>query len=255
MAPNGFMRLAAVLALILASSGPRLAIADECDERYFSPEDQDQSYPLARASVEFARTLRMAKSGDVRAQSSLAASYESGYLVSRCRDKAAFWYGKAAASGDADARKWVGNYEVLEALRNGPECAGPHCGIEAGPTYVAVLYANGNRNNHYFAPVTINGHTVEGMIDTGASVLAMSIETAKQLGLDASEGKLGKGTTANGQVTTVNVILPLVDVAGIKLHNVRASVGITGTMLIGMSFLSRLDMAMASGKLTLALRE
>ncbi len=119
---------------------------------------------------------------------------------------------------------------------------------------MAVLYASSSKNDHFFAPVTINGRTAQGLIDTGATTVAMSAEMAKTFGISADKGQSGQSSTANGNITTTHVTVPLIDVAGIKLRNVPVSIGISGDILIGMSFLSRVDVAMGSGTLTMTKR-
>lgn len=229
---------------------------DDCDGKFFAESDNNDENPLTRPTKAFTALYKAARSGDATAQRSLAVAYETGYLVSRCEEKALHWYDKAASAGDDVARKWMSQHKTFAAMRSGPECAGDHCfGPGSEENRVAVLYASPNRRDHYFAPLTINGHTVEGIIDTGASTIAMSAETARQLGIDIAGGKLGRSSTASGTITTTSIVVPLVDIAGIRLRNVPVSVGITGMPLIGMSFLSRVNITMASGQLTMSKRQ
>lgn len=238
---------AAILAFLL----PGTATGAECADRYFAPEDEQGETALPRPHRELARTLEQARSGDGAAQRSLAVFYEAGYLVSRCGTKAEHWYRKAALAGDDQAKAWVRRHDSLERLGAGPECAGPHCfGGNAAEYRVATFFVG--PGGHYFAPVTINGITVNGLIDTGASTLAMSEETARRLGIDYQSGTKGMASTANGNIASSSVVVPTVTVGGITLSNVRASVGITGDMLIGMSFLGRLNVRMEAGQLTLS---
>jgi len=50
---------------------------------------------------------RFAKEGEVEAQHHLAKRYQKGYAVKKSCQKAAFWYQKAAFSGDEDARGFL----------------------------------------------------------------------------------------------------------------------------------------------------
>ncbi len=59
---------------------------------------------------------RFAKEGEVKAQQSLAHRYRKGYAVKKSCQKAAFWYQKAAFSGDNDARS------LLEKIRKKKRC-------------------------------------------------------------------------------------------------------------------------------------
>ena len=59
---------------------------------------------------------RFAKEGEVEAQHSLAHRYRKGYAVKKSCKKAAFWYQKAAFSGDDDART------LLDKIREKKRC-------------------------------------------------------------------------------------------------------------------------------------
>lgn len=50
---------------------------------------------------------RFAKEGEIEAQQYLAYRYHKGYAVKKSSQKAAFWYQKAAFSGDSDARSFL----------------------------------------------------------------------------------------------------------------------------------------------------
>ncbi len=59
---------------------------------------------------------RFAKKGEVEAQHSLAHRYRKGNAVKKSCQKAAFWYQKAAFSGDEDAKSF------LEKIREKKRC-------------------------------------------------------------------------------------------------------------------------------------
>jgi TPR repeat protein len=50
---------------------------------------------------------RFAKEGETEAQHHLAKRYQKGYAVKKSCQKAAFWYQKAAFSGDPDAKTFL----------------------------------------------------------------------------------------------------------------------------------------------------
>jgi clan AA aspartic protease (TIGR02281 family) len=236
---------------ILALALTQFAHGTECTDHYFSPTDQDNQYPLRRPHKEFASAMQGAKAGNVTDQLNMAAFYEAGYLVAKCTEKAAYWYSLAAKTGSKPAIEWVKQNEALNKLMQGPECIGDSCfGAKKEGRNFAVFYAG--HNGHYFAPLTINGITATGMIDTGASAIAMSEEMARKFGLDAQSGTVGQAMTANGIVATKNIVVPELDVSGIKLRDVRVSIGISGGILIGMSFLRRVSIAMTPGMMTIS---
>lgn len=229
-----------------------VASAKECDEQYFTIDASGHEVAVSTPVKHFAVTLKKARAGDVLEQRNLAVSYEVGYLISACHEKAAYWYKKAADSGDPVARLWLRESQSRAALRRGPECSEEQCRNDSSTeNRTAVLYTDASKGNHYFAPVTINGKTAIGMIDTGASMVAMSSEQAKIYGIDTSRGRASTAMTANGKIDTTNLLVPLIEIAGIQLRNVPISIGLTGGILIGMSFLRRLDVTMGTGTLTL----
>jgi clan AA aspartic protease (TIGR02281 family) len=248
---SGFFVPVLRLALFVACAAFLSVAQAECDGHYFAPDDGDNARPLRRPHAEFLTMLRAANAGNAQASRSLAAAYEAGYLVSRCREKAHYWYAKAAGAGDSIAKRRADELKELARLAAGPECIGAYCSENHnGSAHVAMFYAG--RNGHYFAPLTINGVTVTGLIDTGASSIAVSHETARKLGIDKLPGEQGTSQTANGVLSTTNVMVPEVTVSGITLQGVRVSIGITGEPLIGMSFLSRLHLRMGSGALSMS---
>lgn len=239
-----------VLGLLLADPA-----AAECELRYYGEADPARAAPLASPAKPLARLLKSAAAGDTMAQRSLAISYDAGYLVEPCPEKARWWFAKAAAAGDEAAQQWQSRDQALAALRDGPECLGASClGSDDSGRQAAVLYANAARNNHFFAPLTVNGKTVEGLIDTGASVVALSAETARLLGIGYVDGKQGMASTAGGKVATTTVTVARLEVAGIVAYNVPVSIGITGEPLIGLSFLNRVNMTVSAGVLTMTKR-
>jgi aspartyl protease family protein len=240
--------------LVFLLSFTNQASASECTERYFAKTDYSNQFPLKRPPKEFVRTFERANEGVAVEQRNLAISYDAGYLISRCPKKAIYWYKKAAESGDDPAKKWLSRHKIFAALFAGPECFGHQCPIpDADEHFVAVLYTSTNSNDHFYAPVTINKHTVAGVIDTGASMISMNDKMARSFGIDYSKGIKGFSTIANGQkIPSSAVIVPIVEVAGIKLRDVSVSIKEgDGPLLIGMSFLSRLNVSMRQGTLSM----
>lgn len=116
-----------------------------------------------------------------------------------------------------------------------------------------TLYAD--RGGHYFADGLINGAPVRLLVDTGATMVAMNSITAKRIGLDYRRfGRAGAANTAGGMVRTYYLKLDSVQIGEIKFFNVDAGV-VEGShptdVLLGMSFLNRLDMKRDSEKLEL----
>jgi aspartyl protease family protein len=100
-------------------------------------------------------------------------------------------------------------------------------------------------NGMYLTPGTVNGYSVDFLVDTGASAIALNAATARRLGLEFYRGERVGIRTASGQEVGYRVTLDEVQVDQIKLYNVAAVV-LDGpepsTALLGMSFLGQLDM-------------
>jgi aspartyl protease family protein len=119
-----------------------------------------------------------------------------------------------------------------------------------------VLYPD--RGGHFFADGQINGTPVRFLVDTGATLIAMSSVIAKRIGIDyIRNGSPGMASTPAGNVRTYNLSLNNVQVGGITLYNVQGSV-IEGNdpreALLGMSFLGQLDMKRDGEKMELSER-
>ena len=109
-------------------------------------------------------------------------------------------------------------------------------------------------NGHYFVSGFINGRSIDFMVDTGASAVALNINQAKALGIDYRNGQKIKINTAGGVTDARDVVLNKLTIGNITLYNVRCIVNIGShpTMaLLGNSFLSKVQMTEVEGVLLL----
>ncbi len=130
---------------------------------------------------------------------------------------------------------------------------------QINPNRAASLQVTGNevtlqrnRGGHYVADGAINGAPVTFMLDTGATQVALSLATAKTLGL--ALGEPVRLRTANGETDGFRTRLDRVRLGPIELPDVAAvaSAGIDPEMvLLGMSFLQRVEFSQRGGQLTL----
>lgn len=102
-------------------------------------------------------------------------------------------------------------------------------------------------NGMYLADGSINRQPVRFLVDTGASWVAMGPGHARRLGIDfRAAGKAGYANTASGMVRVYEVTLDSVKLGEIDLRGVKAAVIDSATagdtILLGMSFLERVEM-------------
>jgi aspartyl protease family protein len=125
----------------------------------------------------------------------------------------------------------------------------------AGGSGREVVLAAGP-GGHFVSAGSINGKQVRFMVDTGATYISMGRDEAERLGLDLSNARRGVTSTANGQVLVYQVNLTRVRLGDIELANVGAVVMPQGMpmVLLGNSFLSRLQMKRENDVMRLELR-
>lgn len=106
-------------------------------------------------------------------------------------------------------------------------------------------------DGHYRAEALINGEKVDVLIDTGATGVAISQRIANKLKLESINAV--RTNTANGDSIGYMVRLNEVKVGGVEAHNVAAMIapGLDGDVLLGMSFLGRMDVRLYKGEMTI----
>ncbi len=109
---------------------------------------------------------------------------------------------------------------------------------------------------HFTTHPTVDGRRVRMLVDTGASLVALSYEDARQAGLKVEPRDFrDRIATANGVVEAARVRLREVRIGDIAVHDVEAVVlpaGRLETSLLGMTFLKRLkSFEIANGRLLL----
>lgn len=107
---------------------------------------------------------------------------------------------------------------------------------------------------HYVTQARINGRSVQVMLDTGATVVAMSGNQADMLGIDYKSAPQGRVSTASGVVTSRQVRLSSVQIGNISMNAIDAVVlegDSPSIILLGNSFLSRVDMRNDGGLMIL----
>jgi aspartyl protease family protein len=206
----------------------------------------------------FIALLLLALSGAAGAQTNVA-------LIGTISDKAAVL---AFDGGDPKTvkvgQKWNGVLVVsVERERATIEVDGKQRLLQIGQHHRATapaatrekvtLMADGR--GMFLAEGSVNGRPIRFLVDTGATFVSMSATDAARLGVDYSKGRPVMMQTANGAVVKYLVKLDSVKLGAIELNGVDGVVG--GDMpiaLLGMSFLSRLQLQHEGQSMTLTRR-
>jgi len=122
-----------------------------------------------------------------------------------------------------------------------------------GGREVVIPVASGG---HFMVSGSINGRATRFMVDTGATLVAMSTGEAQRLGVELTGARKGLSQTAGGVVETYLVTLARVRVGDVELGNVPAAVIDTPMpfVLLGNSFLQRFSMRREADVMRLELR-
>ena len=109
-----------------------------------------------------------------------------------------------------------------------------------------IVKLNADGRGHFVTVGQINGQTVKFLVDTGASFVSINSSEAKRLGINYLAGEKAAISTANGVVRTYKVKLDEVRLGDVTLNNVDGMVHADDALpivLLGMSFLNRMDMS------------
>jgi aspartyl protease family protein len=134
--------------------------------------------------------------------------------------------------------------------------AHPVSPANAAPSNSRSVVISPGSNGHFQVEGRVDGRRLDFMVDTGASVIALTERDAASLGIHpAANEYTAMVRTANGNVRAAPIELNMVEIDDLMLHNVAAMVMPEGALsdnLLGLSFLSRLRrFEYAEGKLVL----
>ena len=97
---------------------------------------------------------------------------------------------------------------------------------------------------HFSSAFKLNGRQVDGMIDTGATLVAINTSTARRIGLSLNPSDFShEVNTANGTIKAAVAMIDRLQIGNITVNDVQVIVlddRALHTNLIGMSFLKRL---------------
>ena len=97
---------------------------------------------------------------------------------------------------------------------------------------------------HFNADFKLNGRSIDAMVDTGATLVAINLSTARRIGIQLTPADFKyEVNTANGKTRAASATIERLQIGRILVENVDAVVlddkALDGT-LIGVSFLNRL---------------
>lgn len=128
-----------------------------------------------------------------------------------------------------------------------PEVGLPEQVVEGGETRVKRA-----PDGHYWLRARINGHEANFLVDTGATLTAVSSETAAAAGLEPREvGVPVRMQTANGAVAAQLTTIDELRFGNVVARGLDAAIapGLGPTNVIGMNFLSRLASVRLEGEM------
>ena len=148
----------------------------------------------------------------------------------------------------------LGSVKVISVERDSAlvEINGKRSKLTVGETPVALgggnergqIVLTADPQGHYLAEGAINGASTRFLVDTGATTVALSTSVAVSAGIAYTRGERIPLSTANGMAVGWRVKLDAVTVRGLTLRNVEGVVMPVSSpvVLLGMSFLNRMEM-------------
>jgi aspartyl protease family protein len=130
-------------------------------------------------------------------------------------------------------------HEAEAALASSPAIIAPADAPAGGRTASLRKEADG----HYYTTAYVNGTPTRFMVDTGASIVALTKRDAQRIGLNLDAlPKNAEVSTAHGKVRVAAAILDTVKIDRVEVSHVQAVVIDEGLdqSLLGMSFLNAL---------------
>ena len=134
---------------------------------------------------------------------------------------------------------------------------GDHAVSSGSSGGAAAVTLTADSRGQFVTQGSVNGASMRFMVDTGATFVSLSSGDAARAGIDyLGKGQPGASSTANGIIKVWKVPGNTVRLGDITLHEVEVTVNETNMpyVLLGMSFLNRLEMKRAGDTMTLKKR-
>jgi aspartyl protease family protein len=142
---------------------------------------------------------------------------------------------------------------VLQLSRMDPrfEMAIPEIGLPEQVVEGSETQIKRAPDGHYWLRAEVNGHPANFLVDTGATLTAVSTETAQAAGIEPREGSLPvRMQTANGSVAAAITTIDELRFGNVAARGLDAIIapGLGQTNVIGMNLLSRLASVRLEGE-------
>lgn len=126
-------------------------------------------------------------------------------------------------------------------------------GADAGGTKIVLSASSGG---HFVTQGQINGRAVQLVVDTGATMVSLSVAEAERVGLKYQTGQAVQMSTANGVIPGWRLKLASMRVGDVTVYDVDAIVssGAMPYVLLGNSFLARFQMTRTNEQMVLEKR-
>lgn len=134
---------------------------------------------------------------------------------------------------------------------------GQDVAVSAQESHTPRITLTADSSGHFFANGSINGGSIQFLVDTGATKVFLGASDARRLGINYLKGRLGYSSTAGGTIRVYQVKLDTVRIGELTAANVDAVVSEKDDSpfaLLGMSFLNRMKMDRDGDQLTLTKR-
>jgi aspartyl protease family protein len=147
----------------------------------------------------------------------------------------------------------VGGKRLNVRVGDAPASVGEQAGSKSSGSKIVLTAGDGG---HFLTAGSINGKSVQFMVDTGATTVSMGSAEAKRMGIDYAAGKPIRMSTANGQTTGYLLTLNSVRIGDVEVQNVEAIVAPQAMpyVLLGNSFLTRFSMRRDNDQMVLERR-
>jgi aspartyl protease family protein len=144
-------------------------------------------------------------------------------------------------------------YEVA-GVRQRLAAGGAPVAVGSGARAPASLQLQVGADRLYHVEAKVNGRVLPAVVDTGASLVTLSVEQARSLGLDWQRGQPTPVQTANGRISGWSLRLARLAVGPFDLRDVEAVVLETDLphLLVGNSFLRRFQVTQREDQMTLS---